>query len=123
MQQLILLFSFMFSNTICCLKQRIRKALYNLNGTRISYEDSANACIGLFVINLIITDMIVRSHFITFILYILTSSHVPGIIIICVGNTINIGLILSLYSETKTLIKTINCKCDNDNELLREHVD
>lgn len=123
MQQLMMLFSLLFSNAICCTKQRIRKAIYNLNGTHISYADSVNICIGLFVLNLIITDMVVRSHIVTILMYIFTSPYVPIIIITCIGNTINLALILNLYSETKTLINTINCKCECDNELLRAHID
>ena len=117
----MLMFSLLFSNAVCCTKQRIRKAIYNLNGTRLSYDDSVNICIGLFVINLIITDLIVKSQVITILLYLVTSSAIPVIIITCVGSSINIYLVLSIYYETKSLVKTITCTCEN--ELLREHVD
>jgi len=124
MQSILVLFSLMFNNALCCSKQRIKIALYKLNGRHMSHDQSINICIWLFVSNLIATDIVMRTHFIQFVLYLCLSSHLSLAAIYFISNTIHFYLIFSLYGEIKYLIATINCKCEGGERYLqREHID
>ena len=127
-------FSLLFTLELCCYKNRIKVAIYKLNGLRISDEFAGKLCIGIFIMNLIATDIVLRTQFIPLLLYIFFGSFISPGGIVFIGITINTYLVLSLYGETRSLVKTINCKCtdyvDTDDyvegshaEPVREHVD
>ena len=104
-------FSLLFTLELCCYKNRLKVAIYKLNGLRISDEFACKLCICIFIINLIATDIVLRTHLFHFLMYIFCSSFISPGCIVFISNSINIYLILSLYGETRCLIKTINCKC------------
>lgn len=104
-------FSLLFTLDLCCYKNRIKVAIYKLNGLRISDEFAGKLCIGVFIINLIATDIVLRTQLIPLLLYIFCGSFISPGGIVFIGITINTYLVLSLYGEIKCLVKTINCKC------------
>ena len=105
------LFSLLFTTTFCCTKNRIKMMIYKYNGTRISDEFACRLCICSFILNLISIDIVLRMHFIPFILYLFFSSHLSATSILFISSSMNIYLIISLYGEIRCLVKTINCKC------------
>ena len=128
------IFSLLFTLDLCCYKNRLKVAIYKLNGLRISDEVACKLCICLFIVNLIATDIVLRTHLFHLLMYIFCSSFISPGCIVFVSNSINIYLILSLYGETRCLIKTINCKCieyveandyvdENDGGSVRAHTD
>lgn len=104
-------FSLLFTLELCCYKNRIKVAIYKLNGLRISDEFAGKLCICIFIINLIATDIVLRTQLIPLLLYIFFGSFISPGGIMFIGITINTYLVLSLYGETRSLVKTINCKC------------
>jgi hypothetical protein len=128
------MFSLMFTLNMCCYKNRIKVAIYKLNGLRISDEFACKLCIGLFIMNLIGTDIILRGQLVPLLLYIFFGSFISTTGIVCISVGVNTYLVLSLYGELKCLIKTVNCKCieyvdagdyveATRAEPVREHVD
>ena len=105
------MFSLLFTVNICCTKNRFKIAIYKLNGLHISDEFAIKLCIGLFIMNLIGTDIILRGQLIPFLLYIFFNSYLSSSTIALLGNAANIYLLISIYDEIKCLNKTINCKC------------
>ena len=103
--------SILFINNACCDKSRIRTAIYKLYGTRLSYEYSVKIYICTFIVNLIGTDIVLRTHLVPFLLYFFFGSYISLTAIAFFSNAFNIYLIMSLYGEVKKLIATVNCKC------------
>jgi hypothetical protein len=101
---------------LCCTKNRIKTLIYKLNGTRISQDFSITICICMFILNLIVTDIIFRNDIIPILLMLCAHSYMSATVITIIGKILNTYIILSLYNETKYLIKTINCRCINDHE-------
>jgi len=112
---------------MCCYKNRIRVAIFKLNGKRISDEFACKLCIGLFILDLIKTDIILRSNLTYFLLYVFFGSYVSLPTIAFLGFAINTHLLISLYWEIKHLIKTVNCKCieyvNANDAMLHDHTD
>jgi len=123
------LFSVVFIDKECCDKSRIRTAMYKLYGTRLSYEYSVKLYICTFIMNLIGTDIVLRTHLVPFFLHLFFSSYISQTAITFFSTTFNIYLLFSLYGEIKHLIVNVNCKClththgGTDQELVAEHVD
>jgi hypothetical protein len=105
------MFSALFINNACCDKSRIRTSIYKLYGTHLSYEYSVKIYICTFIVNLIGTDIVLRTQLVPFLLHFFFGSFISLTGIAFFSNAFNIYLLISLYGEIKHLIKTVNCKC------------
>jgi hypothetical protein len=105
------IFSLLFTTRFCCSKNRMVTMIHKYNGSRISDEFACRLCICIFIMNLILTDIVLRAQLIPLLLYLFCSSFISTSGIAIIGFSINTYVVVSLYFDIHCLVKTINCKC------------